>query len=93
MPRTEREQKANDAIEAALLEYRDAYAEAHPDVRVGTITDWIVVATELVAGEGGNPDDDVQTYAIIMPNGGIPNYRAVGLLKMGMHYTMPWEES
>lgn len=82
--RTEEEKASNDAIEATLLAYRDAYAAAHPEARVGTLTDWIVVAAELVPGD--DPDDDETAYSVIMPNGGIPGYKAEGLLRMGIRY-------
>lgn len=86
MARTQEEKDANDMIEASLLAYRDAYAAAHPDARVGTLTDWIVVAAEIVPGE--DPEDDETAYSVIMPGGGIPGYKAAGLLDFGKAYVM-----
>ena len=86
MARTQEEKDANDMVEAAILAYKDAYAAAHPEARVGTLVDWIVVAAELVPGE--DPDDDETAYAVIMPGGGIPGYKAVGLLEFGKKYAM-----
>lgn len=84
MARTPAEREATEAIERALLQYRDAYAAAHPEARNGALVDWIVVAAEVLAD--GDPEDDETAYSVIMPHGGIPHYRAYGLLQMGQHY-------
>lgn len=86
MPRTPEEIASNDAVEAAIEAYRQAYKAAHPEAVMGTLVDWIVVAAEIVPGD--NPDDDETAYSIIMPQGGIPTYRANGLLSMGKRYVM-----
>lgn len=90
MARSDAERATNDAIETALLAYRDAYAAAHPEARVGALVDWIVVAAEVVPG--ATPDEDVTAYSIIMPGGGIPAYRAAGLLEMGKGYVTTGSE-
>jgi len=82
--RSDREKAANDAIEAALVEYRDAYAEAHPEARVGTLMDWIVVAAEMLPGD--SPEDDETAYSVVMPGGNMASYKAIGLLRMGLYY-------
>lgn len=86
MSRTSEEKATNDAIEEAIEAYRRAYKVAHPEATMGTLTDWIVVAAEIIPGE--DPDDDETGYSIIMPGGGIPIYRANGLLSMGKRYVM-----
>lgn len=86
MSRTPEEVATNDAIEAAIEAHRQAYKAANPDESIGTLVDWIVVAAEIVPGD--TPDDDETAYSIIMPSGGIPTYRATGLLSMGKRYVM-----
>lgn len=49
------------------------------------MVDWVVVAAETKP-DMENPDDDLTAYSIIMPNGGIPWYRARGLLEAGIKY-------
>lgn len=82
MARTAREKAATAAIEAAIQEYNLAFKEAHPEAELGTIVDWIIVAAEGVA-DSEDPDEDRTLYSIIMPGGGIPYYRARGLLVAG----------
>lgn len=92
MARTQEEKDANDGIEAAIEAYREAFRKAHPDATAGTTTDWIVVAAEVVPNME-DPDEDVTAYSIIMPRGGIPWYRARGLLEAGISYlTHPVED-
>lgn len=83
--RTPEERAANDGIEAAIEAYRLAYHKAHPDSAYGTLTDWIIVAAE-VEPNMEDPDEDVTAFSIIMPGGGIPWYRARGLLEAGVQY-------
>lgn len=83
--RTPEERAANDAIEAAIDAYRRIYCEAHPEATNGTLTDWIVVSAETKP-DMENPDDDVTAYSIVMPGGGIPWYRARGLLQAGCEF-------
>lgn len=83
--RTPKERETNDAIEAAIDAYRRAYCASHPDATDGTLTDWIVVAAETKP-DMENPDDDVTAYSIVMPGGGIPWYRARGLLEAGVTF-------
>ena len=83
--RSEEERKTNDAIEAAIDAYRVAYRAAHPEATHGTLTDWVVVAAETKP-DMEDPSEDVTAYSIIMPNGGIPWYRSMGLLQAGVHY-------
>lgn len=85
MARTQAEKDASDALELAIDAFRIAYNNAHPDATDGTIVDWIVVAAETKPNLS-DPDDDVTAYSIIMPNGGIPWYRARGLLQAGIFY-------
>lgn len=87
MARTARERAANDAIEAAIDEYRAAYQEAHPEVRLGTTVDWIVVAAETIPDMNDSAEDET-SYSVIMPGGGIPTYRARGLLAAGIQYVV-----
>lgn len=89
MERSAEEMAANEAVEAAILAYRDAYAAAHPEAKVGTLMDWIVVAAEVIPG--AKPYDDETAYSIIMPGGSIPHYRADGLLSMGKRYIQGYE--
>lgn len=88
MARTQAERDANDMIEAAIEAYREAYLDAHPEAVRGILQDWIVVAAE------NKPDADEACDAllIIMPGGGIPTYRAIGLLEMGRRYVMESSE-
>jgi hypothetical protein len=85
MARTLAEKEASDELELAIDAFRKAYIAAHPDVTDGTLVDWIVVAAETKPNLN-DPDDDVTAYSIIMPNGGIPWYRARGLMQAGIYY-------
>lgn len=90
--RSEAERVASVAIESAIEQYRDAYRAAHPDATYGTMTDWVVIAAETKP-DMDDPDEDITAYSIIMPGGGIPWYRARGLLEAGIHYlAMPTED-
>lgn len=85
MSRTPEERAANDAIEVAIDAYREAYRAAHPDCTHGTMVDWVVIAAETKANME-DPSEDVTAYSIVMPGGGIPWYRARGLLEAGIAY-------
>lgn len=85
MPRSDVEKATNDAIEAAIDAYREAYRATHPNSVHGTLVDWIVVAAETKA-DMSDPDEDVTAYSIIMPGGGIPWYRGRGLLEAGIAF-------
>ena len=85
MARSQEERDTNDMIEAAIEAYREAYRNNHAEATHGTLTDWIVVAAETKP-DMDDPAEDVTAYSIIMPNGGIPWYRARGLLEAGNHY-------
>ena len=76
---------ANEAIEAAIEQFRIAYAAAHPEATQGTLVDWIVIAAETKP-DMEDSDNDLTAYSIIMPGGGIPWYRSMGLLAAGKHY-------
>jgi len=90
--RSQEERRTNDAIEAAIEAYRIAYRDANPEATHGTMTDWIVIAAETKP-DMDDPEDDVTAYSIIMPGGGIPWYRARGLLEAGIRYlAMPDKE-
>lgn len=85
MAKTDRQQKASDALEAAIMEARDAWSAANPGSVDGTVIDWIVVTAE-VKPDMEEPENDIHAYSILMPNGGIPWYRGRGLLEAGIRY-------
>lgn len=80
---TPRERAAKAQIEAAIEEYRAAYAEAHPEATQGVLGDWIVVAAETKP-DLEDEENDLTAYSIIM--NGMPWYRSIGLLAAGKHY-------
>lgn len=82
MARTEREIAATKVMEAALTEFRDAYKEAHPEARTGMITDWIIIASEIVP-HPEDPEQDDTLYAVMVSGGNLAWHRAAGLLKWG----------
>jgi len=85
MTRSTEERATNDAIEDAINAYREAFRQTHPDATHGTIVDWIVVAAETKPNMEDS-EEDITAYTIIMPNGGIPWYRARGLMEAGVKY-------
>lgn len=92
MARTPEERATNDAIEAAIEAYREAWRVSHPESTHGTLVDWIVIAAETKP-DMEDSSEDITAYSIIMPGGGIPWYRARGLLEAGITYLeLPNEE-
>jgi hypothetical protein len=85
MARSHEERIANEALEVAIDAFRAAFMKAHPDNAYGTLVDWIVVAAETKP-DMEDASEDVTAYSIIMPGGGIPWYRARGLLQAGIEY-------
>lgn len=85
MARSPEEREANEAIEAAIEQYRAVWQKYHPESQEGTLVDWIVVAADTKP-DLEDSSDDVTSYSIIMPKGGMPWYRARGLLEAGIEY-------
>jgi hypothetical protein len=85
MARTQRQKDADAALELALIEASHAYLEGDDGAIIGTMTDWIVVTAE-VKPNMDDPDEDVTVYSVMSTGGGLPLYRALGLLQCGLKY-------
>lgn len=80
MAQTDRQKAATIALEAAIVEASAAWAGPDNDGMV--IVDWVVVAAEIKP-DLQDPDGDRTGYSILMTGGGLPWYKAVGLLQAG----------
>ena len=84
MARTKRQKDAEAALEAAIIETAAAWAEGDDDSVGDTVlTDWIVVTAEIKPNMA-DADEDETVYSILMSNGGLPMYKALGLLHAGL---------
>lgn len=73
MTRTQEQIEADDALTAAIEQCARAYLEEPNEMY---LMDWFVVTAR-----SGLDEEAPESYDIFMPGGGIPTYRALGLLK------------
>ena len=75
--------KASDTIEAALNTVLDQL----PDYQVGDqIIDWVLVAYAANPAPENEEEETGGSYPMLFTNGQMPDYRALGLMQMGMMY-------
>lgn len=77
MARTAEQRAADEALHEAIERAVRAYEAGR-----GLIQEWVVVVAEITPAE--SPEDDEETYSIMMKDGGLPWHRAVGLLYAGI---------
>lgn len=77
--KTNEQREADLELEAALMRVSRAYSDVQE--AQGVLGDWICVTAETRMG--AESDEDETYYTIAMSGGGIPDYRAFGLLDIG----------
>jgi hypothetical protein len=78
--RTPRQKKADEALEEAISEVREAYAEQDPDLTLGAFLRHFMV----VAAFADPADANSTAYSVQCPGLGQPDYINRGLLHHGL---------
>lgn len=90
---TERQRRAYKALRAAIEEVIKATDEAHNrDLPDALLTDFVVVAAQLVPGRSG-AEDDITSYSLLCSEG-VAWHQAEGLLRAGNRHllAMPFQQ-